>query len=73
MPIRNFDMYGHNGSECIHSVATTMLNSELPSHGILVAGNRGASGIDGLLSTAVGFAVGCNKRVSFKSIFFFLN
>ncbi|KAG6654050.1 hypothetical protein CIPAW_05G119100 [Carya illinoinensis] len=63
MPIRNFDMYGHNGSECIHSVAATMLSSELPCHGILVAGNRGASGIDGLLSTAVGFAVGCNKRV----------
>ncbi|KAK3158306.1 hypothetical protein QOZ80_2AG0135410 [Eleusine coracana subsp. coracana] len=31
--------------------------------GTVVAGNRGASGIDGLLSTAIGFAVGSNKRV----------
>ncbi|KAK1425534.1 hypothetical protein QVD17_20887 [Tagetes erecta] len=58
MPIRDADMYG-NGSSlgCISST------SGFPCHWIQVAGNRGASGIDGLLSTAVGFAVGHNKRV----------
>lgn len=64
MAIRDADMYGCGWSNCSRGIATTPLDLELPSHFILVAGNRGASGIDGLLSTAVGFAVGCNKRVS---------
>ncbi|XP_024934015.3 protein PHYLLO, chloroplastic isoform X2 [Ziziphus jujuba] len=63
MAIRDADMYGCGWSNCSRGIATTPLDLELPSHFILVAGNRGASGIDGLLSTAVGFAVGCNKRV----------
>lgn len=62
MPIRDADMYGCKWAKCTHGIA--MLSSGLPCHWIQVAGNRGASGIDGLLSTAVGFAVGCNKRVS---------
>lgn len=70
MPIRDLDMYGRNWAKCTHSDAVTMLYSELPCHGIWVAGNRGASGIDGLLSTAVGFAVGCNKRVSSQDFCF---
>lgn len=64
MAIRDADMYGHNWENCIQSTEDMMLNSELPCQWIRVAGNRGASGIDGLLSSAVGFAVGCNKRVS---------
>ncbi|XP_054809027.1 protein PHYLLO, chloroplastic isoform X2 [Prosopis cineraria] len=63
MPIRDADMYGHNRSICSKSVTSLMLDSDLPFSWIRVAGNRGASGIDGLLSTAIGFAVGCNKKV----------
>lgn len=63
MVIRDADMYGHNCKTHAHSIAHMMLDSELPYLGIRVAGNRGASGIDGLLSTAIGFAVGCNKQV----------
>ena len=65
MPIRDADMYGHNWAECTSDTAA-FLSLELPCHWIRVAGNRGASGIDGLLSTAVGFAVGCNKQVSIQ-------
>lgn len=65
MPIRDADMYGHNWSICSKSVTSLMLNSNLPFSWIRVAANRGASGIDGVLSTAIGFAVGCNKKVYF--------
>ncbi|XWS69567.1 hypothetical protein CRYUN_Cryun04dG0190100 [Craigia yunnanensis] len=63
MVIRDADMYGCNWTSDNHSVVDMMLKIELPCKWISVAGNRGASGIDGLLSTAIGFAVGCNKRV----------
>lgn len=64
MAIRDADMYGSGWSYFNQGASSVVLPSELPCHLIQVAGNRGASGIDGLLSTAVGFAVGCNKRVS---------
>ncbi|KAF8399244.1 hypothetical protein HHK36_015109 [Tetracentron sinense] len=63
MVIRDADMYGRNWVTSTTNIASIMSSWELPCHGIRVAANRGASGIDGLLSTAIGFAVGCNKRV----------
>ncbi|VVA98761.1 unnamed protein product [Arabis nemorensis] len=62
MPIRDVDMYGCSSGNYSH-VVDMMLNAELPCQWIQVTGNRGASGIDGLLSSATGFAVGCKKRV----------
>ncbi|KAL8035297.1 hypothetical protein ABFS82_12G085600 [Erythranthe guttata] len=62
MTVRDADMYGSNWVQSTHN-ASLMISSGLPCHGVHVSGNRGASGIDGLISTAVGFAVGCNKRV----------
>jgi isochorismate synthase/2-succinyl-5-enolpyruvyl-6-hydroxy-3-cyclohexene-1-carboxylate synthase/2-succinyl-6-hydroxy-2,4-cyclohexadiene-1-carboxylate synthase/O-succinylbenzoate synthase len=62
MPIRDVDMYGCSSENSSH-VVDMMLSAELPCQWIQVTGNRGASGIDGLLSSATGFAVGCKKRV----------
>lgn len=59
MPIRDADMYARGTVNCTGKAPRLAL----PCHGVNVAGNRGASGIDGLLSTATGFAVGCKKRV----------
>lgn len=63
MVIRDADMYGRGWANSTTNIAPFLSNWELPCQGIRVSGNRGASGIDGLLSTAIGYAVGCNKRV----------
>ncbi|CAF1905444.1 unnamed protein product [Brassica napus] len=63
MPIRDVDMYGCSSGNYYSHVVDMMLSVESPCQWIQVTGNRGASGIDGLLSTATGFAVGCKKRV----------
>ncbi|GAB2280146.1 hypothetical protein Dimus_014783 [Dionaea muscipula] len=59
MAIRDADMYCRGPVNC----AAVRSGAGLPFQWIKIAGNRGASGIDGLLSTAIGFAVGCKKRV----------
>lgn len=56
MAIRDVDMYGQAIS--LHPETETV-----PDFGVRVAANRGASGIDGVLSSATGFAVGSNRRV----------
>lgn len=63
MVVRDAEMYGCGWTKPAIDIETIRSDWELPCLGIQVAGNRGASGIDGLLSTAVGFAAGCNKRV----------
>ncbi|OVA12535.1 Thiamine pyrophosphate enzyme [Macleaya cordata] len=65
MVIRDADMYGRGWARPTINIEPIRSSWELPCLGIRVTGNRGASGIDGLLSTAIGFAVGCNKRVFF--------
>lgn len=59
MAIRDADMYSQGVVSCTGQTSQLAL----PCKWIRIAGNRGASGIDGLLSTAVGFAVGSKKRV----------
>ncbi|GMH33012.1 hypothetical protein BSKO_00846 [Bryopsis sp. KO-2023] len=49
MPIRDMDMYASGSGR---------------TGPVLVAANRGASGIDGVLSTATGYAVGLNRPVT---------
>lgn len=62
MVIRDVDMYGKSFVESAPGLVESRQTYQY--QGIQVAGNRGASGIDGLLSSAVGFSVGCKKKVS---------
>ena len=67
MPIRDMDMYAqpsqtllagtHSGREKLQGTLHTPV-------GARVAANRGASGIDGVLSTAAGYAVGLQRSVT---------
>ncbi|KAK9105308.1 hypothetical protein Scep_022152 [Stephania cephalantha] len=63
MVIRDADMYGCGWVRPTMKCHITMPSYNLEFLGTHATGNRGASGIDGLLSTAVGFAVGSNKKV----------
>lgn len=79
MVIRDLDMFGKGWLD--HTTKGNVKRNNVMMQyfpdflGTVVAGNRGASGIDGLLSTAIGFAVGSNKHVSyllFKHLHFML-
>ncbi|OEL19228.1 Protein PHYLLO, chloroplastic [Dichanthelium oligosanthes] len=63
MVIRDLDMFGNGWTDYSTNENSVMMHHFPDFVGTIVAGNRGASGIDGLLSTAIGFAVGSNKHV----------
>ncbi|XP_002986213.2 protein PHYLLO, chloroplastic [Selaginella moellendorffii] len=59
MPIRDVDMY----ADGLTDQQSLLGDQNLPAM-VSIGANRGASGIDGVISTAVGFAAGSNKRVT---------
>lgn len=63
MVIRDLDMYAKGSVTSTGDSIYTTDFLQQGFHGIAVAGNRGASGIDGLLSAAIGFSIGSEKRV----------
>eukprot|EP01025_Chloroclados_australasicus_P010839 TRINITY_DN1457_c1_g1_i6.p1 TRINITY_DN1457_c1_g1~~TRINITY_DN1457_c1_g1_i6.p1 ORF type:complete len:1175 (-),score=165.58 TRINITY_DN1457_c1_g1_i6:734-4258(-) len=56
MPIRDMDMYSQS--------MLTQNSSNTNVIGVPIGSNRGASGIDGVISTTVGFAAGHNRPVT---------
>lgn len=75
MPVRDMDMYATWQRQQSHSQASTSNNTNTPTTsnsqgaldegvGVPVGSNRGASGIDGVLSTAAGFAAGLKRSVT---------
>lgn len=65
MVLRDLDMYAKGSITSSSDSIYTADYLQQGFHGIPVAGNRGASGIDGLLSTAIGFSIGSEKRVPY--------
>lgn len=65
MVLRDLDMYAKGSITSTSDSIYTANYLQQGFHGIPVAGNRGASGIDGLLSTAIGFSIGSEKRVPY--------
>uniref|UniRef100_A0A0D9YU57 Mandelate racemase/muconate lactonizing enzyme C-terminal domain-containing protein n=1 Tax=Oryza glumipatula TaxID=40148 RepID=A0A0D9YU57_9ORYZ len=63
MVIRDLDMFGKGWIDHSTNANNAMMHHFPGFLGAPVAGNRGASGIDGLLSTSIGFAIGSNKHV----------
>lgn len=62
MPIRDMDMYAWAPRDDSATSPGASLTASGP--GVPVAANRGASGIDGVLSTAVGYAQGLGRGVT---------
>lgn len=62
MPIRDMDAFG--GCERVSQALTSPMSTIKQAVGSPVGVNRGASGIDGIISTAAGYAFGLRKAVT---------